>query len=76
MKAHLITTLVIDFEKYGRKAYEDRIEQKECGDIVSGETFDIGEWDDDHPLNKISTDRLAYLKGRAMLFAPSDKYEV
>lgn len=53
MKAHKIEILVIDFEDYGVDDAIVEIEQSRNlhGTVLKSSTFDIGEWDDDHPLN-------------------------
>jgi hypothetical protein len=57
MKAHLVTLLVIDFDKLGANAVKFELENQsypnDCINptIVSMLTRDIGEWTDEHPLN-------------------------
>ena len=52
MKAYLLEVLVIDHEGYGVNDAKITIEQ---GDgfmtVISSKEADIGEWDDEHPLN-------------------------
>ena len=57
MKVYLITVTVIDFENMGAETISDEIERcKYCNPQVrSIKEAEIGEWDDDHPLNKHDT---------------------
>ena len=57
MKAHLITVLVVDFEDCGAEAVTDLLvgNRRLSAQAIETKTADIGEWDDDHPLNRRST---------------------
>ena len=57
MKAYLMTICVLDFEDYGPDEYATLIKQHRniSATVVGTKTADIGEWDDDHPLNKRNT---------------------
>jgi hypothetical protein len=61
MQVHKITLLVIDLDEIGAEEIKDIIENthypNRCisPDVFSVETVDIGEWDDDHPLNDNDT---------------------
>lgn len=54
MKAFKIEVLVIDFENYGFGEIKDSLENNRHHSIrvLSSKEADIGEWNDDHPLNK------------------------
>ena len=67
MKAHVITLLVIDHDKIGAA---EAVQTIECArypnrcirpHVLSAKTAEIGEWGDDHPLNRQGTDVLAWL---------------
>ncbi len=68
MKAYLATVLVIDFDGLGPDGVKVEMEHvvypNRCltPHVEGIEEFDIGPWDDDHPLNQRGTDSLAYLK--------------
>lgn len=65
MKAHKITVLVIDFDgmhEHGDIAYEIERSKHLNVKVKEIETVDIGEWDDDHPLNKRGADWQSYFK--------------
>ena len=61
MKAYKLEILVIDFDGLGADGIKDAIENarypNRCisPDVRRVECEDIGEWSDDHPLNKHST---------------------
>ena len=61
MKVHKITISIIDFDEVGEEDIRDIIENtrypNHCisPDIKKFETRDIGEWDDEHPLNQTAT---------------------
>lgn len=57
MKAYKYEVIVIDFENYGSECYKCEIEQSEYirGSVISVQEADIGEWSDDHILNKTNT---------------------
>lgn len=72
MKAYLVTTLVIDFDGLGSDGivtemenvrYPNRCIAPSVQEIVG---FDIGEWNDDHPLNKRGTNVTDYLTSTLM----------
>jgi hypothetical protein len=59
VKAHKIEVYVVDFEGYGSDEYVNVIEGNRYlrgARVGTVQTIDIGEWDDDHPLNLCSTD--------------------
>jgi hypothetical protein len=64
MKAHKLEVLVIDFEGYGPQEFATIIEQHRHinGSVMATTTADIGEWSDDHPLNKGSTIKAEYVR--------------
>jgi len=61
MNVHKIVMTVIDFEGLGLKRVISTIEKTRYANdcinptVLSGETRDIGEWSDDHPLNSVDT---------------------
>jgi hypothetical protein len=61
MKAHKVTLLIIDFDALGPEEVKVEIENvsypNDCisPNVVEIETVDIGEWNDDHPLNNADT---------------------
>lgn len=67
MKAYVMTVVVIDHDELGleevKRTLEDANFPNDCisPKIEKIEEFDIGEWDDDHPMNKRDTDTLAWL---------------
>ena len=67
MKAHIITMLVIDFDEVGQdeavRCIEDARYPNHCiaPSKVAARTVEIGEWDDEHPLNQQGTDVAAWL---------------
>ena len=64
MKVHRVTAYVIDFDGLGADSVREEIERT-GPQVLSVETWDIGEWDDGHTLNR----RDAYKKYREELFA-------
>lgn len=68
MKAYLLTVLVIDFDSLGEDdivaVLEEQSYPNHCivPDVVETVAYDIGEWDDDHPMNRLATDKLAWLE--------------
>ena len=67
MKAYRIVTYVLDF--YNKLSPEEIAEELTYNrhlNISTGaiDEIDIGEWDDDHPLNYINTDVEAYFQER------------
>jgi hypothetical protein len=63
MKAHRITVLVMDHEGYGAQNYADMIANLDYCTPYRMETFDIGEWTDEHLLNQQGCDVDAILEG-------------
>ena len=61
MKAYKVELLIIDHDELGADGIKDVIENVKypnyciAPDVKNIECVDIGEWDDDHPLNKFST---------------------
>lgn len=66
MKAYKIEILVIDFDDIGKDGIIEEIETARYANdcisllIKSVVEKDIGEWTDDHPLNKKSTSQAEY----------------
>ncbi len=61
MKAHKVTIMIVDFDNIGAEEVKDVIESTDYPnhciypEVASVETVDIGEWNDDHPLNHFDT---------------------
>ncbi len=61
MKAYKIEIFIIDFDKLGKDGVVEELERvnfpNDCIDlkVKDVQEVDIGEWHDDHPLNKRST---------------------
>ena len=61
MKVYKIVLTVVDFDDIGQESVRKEIEcaryPNDCisPSVMSIESRDIGEWSDDHPLNKAST---------------------
>lgn len=66
MKAYRIVTYVIDHEDIGREELLYHVTDCKYLQIDTGaiDEIDIGEWDDDHPLNHRDTDIEAYFQER------------
>lgn len=66
MQVHKIEILVIDFDEVGAEGCKEVIENtrypNRCisPEVKSIQTRDIGEWDDDHPLNHQNTAEAEY----------------
>lgn len=62
MKAYKLEVLVIDNEQYGANEVKDSIENNRYffNSVMSIKQAEIGEWHDDHPLNKSGTMAHAY----------------
>ena len=54
MKMHKFEIHVLDFEDRGPEQYEEMLKYVRhiVGKVFHVDTADIGEWSDDHPLNK------------------------
>ena len=70
MKAHIVTLTIIDHDEVAGELaaiIENVRWPNHCIDpkVEAIETFDIGAWDDGHPLNHKSTDTIAWLRNRA-----------
>ena len=64
MKAYKIEVLVIDFEDIGEKEIGDTLANLRdlSVDVKSIKSVEIGEWRDDHPLNKKETSDNEYAR--------------
>ena len=66
MKAHKLEVLVIDMDGIGSDGVVSEIENNHYSNhcispqVKSIKTVDIGEWSDDHPLNKHTTSDAEY----------------
>lgn len=61
MKAYKIEVLFLAEEDYEKDMFLYNVDDA-YGQVMSIEEKDIGEWHDDHPLNKIATQDEAYRK--------------
>jgi hypothetical protein len=61
MKAYKIELLIVDFDEVGGEGIKNVIKNQKypnwciSPDVMEIEEADIGEWTDDHPLNKLIT---------------------
>ncbi len=64
MKAYKLEVLVIDHENMGMDEIIREIENAKysCPQVKGVYTVDIGQWEDDHPLNKGATCQQTYLE--------------
>lgn len=66
MKAYKLTILVVDLEEIGEENVKSAIENARypnrciAPDVMEIESSEIGEWDDDHPLNKRNTNKAEF----------------
>jgi hypothetical protein len=66
MKAHKVTLLIIDHDKLGADGVKIELEGANyANDCIAPyvkdiETVEIGEWSDNHPLNKVETAAAEY----------------
>jgi len=66
MKAYKVEILIIDFDDLGSEEIESLVENARYPNhcinpsVKSIEERDIGEWDDNHPLNKMTTSDAEY----------------
>lgn len=76
MNAYLLAVLVIDHDQMSVDAVADTIEDQKYPNrciypyVLGREVYNIGEWDDDHPLNQRDTDVLAWLKANGRKVSP------
>lgn len=63
MKAYKLEVLVIDHEQRGPEEVKLCIENEKymTPKVMNITEIDIGDWSDDHPLNKIKTDTSHYI---------------
>lgn len=67
MKAYVLTVVVIDHDEIGQKEVVSALENarypNRCisPNVKRVQTHNIGEWNDNHPLNKLDTDVLGWL---------------
>ena len=67
MKVHVLTVVIVDHDELGAKEAANVLEWTRYANrcispqVKGVQSYEVGEWDDDHPLNKGSTDVLAYL---------------
>jgi hypothetical protein len=68
MKAHRVTLLIIDMDGVGADDIKSILENTKypnrciAPDVKSVETVDIGDFHDDHPLNKHETSEAEYAR--------------
>lgn len=62
MKLHKYTVYVFDHDEYGPEEYGHLIEDNKyfTSHVIIEGTADIGEWSDNHPLNKCSANQRTY----------------
>lgn len=71
MRAYIVTMTIIDIDDIGPEEAQIVVENtrypNRCinPDVREIRTFDVGEWGDDHPLNKRGTDVIAWLTTHA-----------
>lgn len=59
MKAYVVKCVVVDLEDRGVDDFKEQFEQTDfnmypCVNIYETEKLEIGEWSDEHPLNKLN----------------------
>lgn len=66
MKAYRIVTYVVDMQNWGLGVILEELQRSRhiSVDVGAIDEIDIGEWDDDHPLNSYDTDTEAYFQER------------
>lgn len=63
MKAYKVTLSIIDFDNVGEDGIKDVIEMQKYPNrcispkVIDVESAELGEWHDDHPLNKMGGQR-------------------
>ena len=68
MKAYKVTLLIVDHDELGEQEIKDVIENTDFPnhcmnpEVMDIKEAEIGEWDDDHPLNKVETTKEYYEK--------------
>jgi hypothetical protein len=68
MKAHILTVVVIDFNELGAEGVVEDLQSTNFANdcirpkVGKVETFELGEWEDGHPLNQSDTDQLKWLR--------------
>ena len=66
MKAYKVELLIIDFDDIGGEGITEVLEKTHypnhciCPEVMQIIEKDIGEWDDDHPLNSMDTTDAEY----------------
>lgn len=66
MKAHKVTLVVLNFENIPEDELKFLVADNElCCSVKEMETVDIGEWYDDHELNKRNGDWKKFFKGES-----------
>lgn len=75
MRAYVFTVVVVDHEGVERSGPGSIAQHLEAAryispTVTSSESFDIGEWEDDHPLNYRGTDAIAWLREHGKPCAP------
>jgi len=65
MKMHKVVVYILDQENYGVDDYVEVIKNEvDCAIIGKRATVDLGEWTDDHPVNKGCDPELYFNGGR------------
>lgn len=77
MQAHKVTLLIIDMDELGAEEIKEVIENTHYANrciaptVHSIETVEIGEWDDNHPLNQTDTADIEWRRLFPFLSAPN-----
>ena len=78
MRAYVLTVVVIDREgSEGTDGIAALLETNRyiLPDVVAQQGYEIGEWEDDHPMNYTTTDKLAWLKDHGLKTRPGVEKE-
>lgn len=68
MNAYKVELLIIDFDELGREGIEEEIKNTRFANdciypsVMNIVERDVGDWDDDHPLNQTETQKTHYEK--------------
>lgn len=68
MRVHVVTLVIVDFDGLGPDGIKTELEATRfANDCISPnvediQTYDIGPWDDSHPLNQLGTNKLSWLR--------------
>ncbi len=71
MKAHILTVVILDHDGLGAEGVVEELQSANFANdcihpkVGKVETFELGEWEDNHPLNQGDTDQLKWLRENA-----------